>query len=76
MDDPVVAAIGQNAVETGLLGAGVGGRQVVLSPGRDQPIGGEDRSLQGFSLAPFQLEAAGRNPGLKEDRSSLHRCDG
>ena len=74
--DPLVTAIGQDAVEAGLLGAGVGGGQVVVGPGGDQPVGGQHGALRCFPLPLFQLEAAGRDPGFKLDSTSLHKCDG
>ena len=45
MNDSILLAIGENPVQAGLLGAGAGGGRFGIRPGRDQPVGGEDRQL-------------------------------
>ena len=76
LDHLIVGAGGQDPVEAGLIGAGVARRHAVIGQDGNQPVGGEEFALGCFPLPMVQAEAASGNSGFKEDRTSLHKCDG
>ena len=63
----------QDAVEAGLLGAGVTRRHAVIGQDGNQPIGVGELALGGFPFPAVQAEAAEGDPGFEGLGTSLHK---
>ena len=71
-----MGALGQDAVNAGLFGAGVGGGETIVGPGGHQPVGGDDRPSGVF---PFRWARRKLPWGIQVSRASVPvftKCDG